>query len=62
MYNWAFMNLFIYWLAFFFFVAIPIGMRKDYRKEILIITPTELIQRVGAKDFVFINFDDRGPK
>lgn len=57
-YNWEHMNLLIYWFAFFFFVAIPVATRKHYRKEVLIITPTELIQRVGVKEFVFINFDE----
>jgi len=57
-YNWEYINFLIYWMAFFFLVAIPISNRQYYRKEIMIITPTELIQRVSQKEFVFINFDE----
>jgi hypothetical protein len=57
-YNWGYINFFIYYLSFFFLVAIPKSQNKQYRKEILIITPTELIQRVSKKEFVFLTFDD----
>lgn len=57
-YNWEYINFLIYWMAFFFLVAIPISTRKYYRKEIIIVTHTELIQRVDKKEFVFINFDE----
>ena len=57
-YNWEYINFFIYWMAFFFLVAIPISTRKHYRKEVIVVTPTEIIQRVEKKEFVFINFDE----
>lgn len=57
-YNWEYINFLIYWMAFFFLVAIPISTIKNYRKEIIIITPTDIIQRVGKKEFVLINFDE----
>jgi len=56
--NLEYVNFLTYYLAFFFLVAIPRSRSKHYRKEILIITPTELIQRVGKKEFVFLTFDD----
>lgn len=50
-------NFILYFLAFVLFVAFPLSRQKDYKGEVIIVTPELLIQRVSSKKFVVIEID-----
>jgi len=50
-------NFILYFIIFVFLVAFPLSKVTDYKKEVLIITPELLIQRVEKNKFSVVSFD-----
>jgi hypothetical protein len=51
-------NFLIYFLSFFFLMAIPLSRETIYKKECLIVTPKHLIKRVEKNVFKVLTFDN----
>jgi len=50
-------NLFIVIFAFVLFVMVPLGLSKTNKYSAIVITPKYLIQILGKKEFVIIDYD-----
>lgn len=52
------LNFILYFIAFMLFVAFPLSTIKEYRKEILIVTPELLIRRSDSKVYEIVDIDN----